>query len=323
MTEDKNQKSNNSALRTPHSAIVCVSASTSNLGAGFDCFGLALKLYLKVEVHIDFELQTPCSVEIISSENDSLIQCDENNLIYRAMKITAERFNKNLPSVRLKIQNEIPLSAGLGSSAAAIVAGIELANQICELNLTKDDVLQIATEMEGHPDNVAASIFGGWVINCVDENEKAITIKRNFPDEIKIIVVTPHIQLETKKAREALPKTVSHKDAVFNLQRAALFIAAIESRRFDLIREAMKDCLHQPYRENLISGLKEALVVDGIEGLLGVCISGAGPSVLAFATGNFDTISKVITACFQVNDTKTTVRFLEVSNAGISFEESF
>jgi homoserine kinase len=318
----KNQKSDNSALRTPDSALIRVPASTSNLGAGFDCFGLALKLYLNVEARVDVESQMPCRVEVIFEESHSHFPRDENNLIYRAMKITAEKFNKSLPSVHLKIHNEIPLCSGLGSSAAAIVAGIELANRLCELNLSKDEMLQIATEMEGHPDNVAASIFGGWVINCVDEEGKTITIKRDFPDEIKIIAVTPHAQLETKKAREVLPKTVSHKDAVFNLQRASLFIAAIESRSFDLLREAMRDCLHQPYRQDLILGLKDALAIDGIEGLLGVCLSGAGPSVLAFATENFDAISEAIADCFQQNDIETTVRFLEVCNAGISFEES-
>jgi homoserine kinase len=312
-----------SAIGNRQSAIARVPASTSNLGAGFDCFGLALKLYLNVEARVDAESQMPCRIEVIFEESHSHFPRDENNLIYRAMKNAAEKSNKSLPSVHLKIHNEIPLSAGLGSSAAAVVAGIELANQLCELNLTKEDTLQIATEMEGHPDNVSASIFGGWVINCSDGNGKAITIKRDFPDEIKVIVVTPHAQLETKKAREALPKTVSHKDAVFNLQRAALFIAAIESRRFDLLHEAMRDCLHQPYRENLIPGLKDALAVDDIEGLSGVCISGAGPSVLAFATGNFDAISEAITDCFQRNDIETTVRFLEVCNVGISFLESF
>lgn len=307
---------NKSAIRNPQSAFVCVPASTSNLGAGFDCFGLALKLYLNVEARVDSESQTPCSVELFSDEHSSLIACDENNLIYRAMKITAERSSKTLPNVQLKIQNEIPLSAGLGSSAAAIVAGIELANQICELNLTKDDMLQIGNEMEGHPDNVAASIFGGWVINCLDENKKAITVRCDFPNDIKVIAVTPHIQLETKKARAALPVSVLHKDAVFNLQRAALFVAAIESHRFDLLHEAMKDCLHQPYREHLIPGLKEALAVVEIEGLLGVALSGAGPSVLALATENFKTIGETIADCFRRNEIKATVRLLEIENQG-------
>lgn len=305
-----------SKIQNPKSIRVCVPASTSNLGAGFDCFGLALKLYLNVEACVDSELQTTCSIELLSSENTSLIACDENNLIYRAMEITAKRFDKSLPNVHLKIQNEIPLSAGLGSSAAAIVAGIELANQICELNLTKDDMLQIGNEMEGHPDNVAASIFGGWVINCVDENGKAIVVCRGFPDEIKIIAVTPHTELETKKARAVLPVSVLHKDAVFNLQRTALFVAAIESRRFDLIREAMKDRLHQPYRESLIPGLRDALAVDEIEGLLGVALSGAGPTVLAFATDNFNSIGETIADCFQRNDVESTMRVLEIENQG-------
>jgi homoserine kinase len=300
---------------------VCVPASTSNLGAGFDCFGLALKLYLNVETQVEPNSEWSCHVEVASGE--AQIARDASNLIYRAMLSTADRLNKPLPPVRLTIHNEIPLGSGLGSSGAAIVAGISLANEICEGDLTKNDMLQIANDMEGHPDNVSASIFGGWTINCVREDGSAITIKRTWPGEIKIVAVTPHIQLATKQARSVLPRAVSHSDAVFNLQRAAFFAAAIESRRFDSIKEAMRDRLHQPYRQELIPGLKEALAINEIKGLLGVCISGAGPSILALANENFEAIGEAFTACFRKNDIETTVRLLEVEDGGVRIKSEY
>jgi homoserine kinase len=300
--------------------MVRVPASTSNLGAGFDCFGLALKLYLNVEARIETNSDWPCHVEVMSGETQ--IARDASNLIYRAMLTTADRLNRQLPPVRLTIHNEIPLGSGLGSSGAAIVAGIALANGICNGELTREDMLQIATAMEGHPDNVSASIFGGWTINCAREDKRAMTIRRDWPDEIKIVAVTPYIQLETKRARSVLPLSVSHKDAVYNLQRAAFFAAAVELRHFDSIKEAMRDSLHQPYRQNLIPGLKEALAVDDIEGLLGVAISGAGPSALALAIENFDAIGKAIADCFQRNEIETTVRLLEAEKIGIQISDS-
>src|SRR5438105_1275856 len=267
--------------RRGRSVEVRVPASTSNLGAGFDCFGLALRLYLTVRARIAPETSDPCRVRSTGEGRGAVLPNDGENLIFRAMCLAAEREGLSLPHVRLAVRNEIPLGRGLGSSAAAIVAGLSLSAALSGRELPDETLLRYAAELEGHADNVAASLLGGWVTTCVREDGGVLAVKRRWPQDIKLVVVSPHVSLETERARAALPREVVRADAVHNLQRAALFGAAIEERADELLWEATRDRLHQPHREHLVPGLADALSTPRRPGLLGLALSGAGPSVLA------------------------------------------
>jgi homoserine kinase len=300
-------------IKTLSTVEVRVPASTSNLGAGFDCCGLALKLYLRARASVRPD-GTPVAIRT-SGEGASL--CAEKNLLYRAMRFVTEREGLRLPPVRLAVRSEIPLASGLGSSGAAILAGVALANELSGRPLSVETMLRYATQLEGHADNVAAALLGGWVVHAINPDGSVLAVRRPWPKDLKIIVVTPHVQLETAQARAALPELVQRADAVFNMQRIALFHAAIENGDYDLLWEAMRDRLHQPYRQDLVPGLAEALAIQRVEGLLGVALSGAGPSVVALARHHDRRIAELIAQPFHRHGTKTTVRFLEVDERGL------
>ena len=293
-------------------------ASTTNLGAGFDCFGLALQLYLKVKGRIDLDAPSPCVIELAKGNQNESLSRSADNLIYRTMAYTAKRQGRTLPPVRLEIDNSIPVSRGLGGSAAAIIAGIKMFDLLCEASLSNDQILRYATELEGHADNAAPSLFGGFAVNCAGGEPDVISLRHPWPADLKVIVVVPEIHLDTKLARAALAELVNHRDAVFNLQRAALFVAALSERRYDLLWEAMQDRLHQQKREKLVPGLAEALAVPKTPGLAGVALSGAGPSVVALATDNFTEIGSALSAGFERNGIATEVLQLEIDHEGIS-----
>jgi len=239
-----------------------------------------------------------------------------DNLIFRAMTFAAEKQGLVLPPICIEAENEIPLSSGLGSSAAAIIAGISLSAALCDREISNDLVLRHATELEGHSDNVAASLLGGFVVACTGQDESVIAVKKYWPRDIKVIVVSPHATLETARARAALSPLVSHADAVHNVQRAALFTAALDEHRYDLLWEATRDRLHQERRQSLVPGLAEALATPRSPGLLGLALSGAGPSILALADDHFDELGMAIAACFHRHGLDSTVRLLDGDDLG-------
>jgi homoserine kinase len=261
---------------------VIVSGSTSNLGAGFDALGLALGVYLHARITT---AQADGAGRLRFTFDNGLTLTGENS-IERAFRATAARTGvaaSALPSLDISVSSDIPLKAGLGSSAAAIVAGIRLFEAVTH-PLPVDEVLTIASELEGHPDNTSASILGGLTTSCQADGH-VIAIATRWPDDISVIIATPELSLETKAARAALPTSISRADAVFNLQRTAVLLQAIAARRYDAIREALRDRLHQPYRAPLVPGLEQALAFQH-PSLLGVFLSGAGPSIAAFTLGD-------------------------------------
>jgi homoserine kinase len=297
---------------------VRVPASTANLGAGFDCFGLALQLYLTVRATV----QPGADARIIVRSHGidgsaNLPTAPEENLILRAMQHAAEHESLRLPPVDLDVHNEIPIAAGLGSSAAAIVAGISLAFALSKKKLPQQTALRLAADLEKHADNVSAALLGGLVVSFVAADNKVVAVRKNWPNEIRVVVVTPKMPLETSASRAALPKTVDHPDAVHNLQRSALFVAALDAKRYDLLWDAMQDRLHQSYREVLVPGLADVLQIPRIPGLLGFALSGAGPSVVALATGHFNAIGKALVSCFAGAGRRATVRKLAVAPDGV------
>jgi homoserine kinase len=298
---------------------VRVPASTANLGAGFDCLGLALELYLHVRATV---MSVPGAHAVARSRGvpgtAALPTLPEENLIFRAMTHTAQHEGFCLPPIRLAVQNDIPVAAGLGSSAAANVAGVVLAFALARQPLAKDVALQCAAEMEGHADNVAAAMLGGLVVTFTRADGTVAAVQKRWPKMVRIVVVTPQFTLETKKSRAILPKTVDHADAVHNLQRSALLVAALEERRYDLIWDALQDRVHQSYRQALVPGLQGALAVPRMHGLLGVALSGAGPSVIALAVDGFNEIGKEIAAQFERHGLAATFQTLEAAQEGFA-----
>jgi homoserine kinase len=301
---------------------VRVPASTANLGAGFDCLGLALELYLTARATVQIRPGSRTLARTRGVGSASLPKSPEQNLIFRAMRYAAEKEGFQLPAVRLAVKNEIPMAGGLGSSAAAAVAGVALAYATAGRSLARENALRYAKEIEGHADNAGAAMLGGLVVTYTQTDGGVGAMRLAWPKMIRVIAVTPAIELPTKKSRAVLPAQVTRDDAVENLQRSALFIAAIEARRYDLIWDAMQDRLHQPYRLKLIPGLAEVLAIPQMPGLLGLALSGAGPSVVALATAGFDEIGKTIAARFERAGLAATIRFLEVAQDGISIFEN-
>lgn len=296
-----------------------VPASTANLGAGFDCFGLALELYLKVRATV----QPGAGARTVArsrgvSGSSTLPSAPHQNLILRAMQYTAERQNFRLPPIHLAVHNKIPIAAGLGSSAAAIVAGIALASAVSGKKLPEQTTLRLAADLEKHTDNVGAALLGGLVVSFVGDDNNVVAIRKRWPKEIRAIAVTPKMSLETSASRAALPKTIKHADAVHNVQRSALFLGALEAKRYDLLWDAMQDRLHQSYRQALIPGLAAALQMPRMPGLLGIALSGAGPSVIALATDHFEQIGKAMASHFARNGQAASIRNLAVAQEGIS-----
>jgi homoserine kinase len=311
-------------MSAPHefSIDVRVPASTANLGAGFDCLGLALEAYVKVRATV---MSAPGARAVARSRgvagSSALPSTPDENLIFRAMRHAAEGEGFRLPTVRLAVRNDIPVASGLGSSAAATVAGVVLAFAVMKRDVFRESALQYAAEVEGHADNVAASLLGGLVVTFARADGAVAAVHQRWPKMIRIVAVTPNYPLETSKSRAILPKTVGLSDAVYNLQRAALFVAALEERRYDLLWDAMQDRLHQSYRQALIPGLEEILAVPRMPGLLGIALSGAGPSVTAVATDRFDAIGKEIAGRFERHGIQASFRTLEVAQEGFSTSE--
>jgi homoserine kinase len=298
---------------------VRVPASTANLGAGFDCLGLALEMFLHVRATV---VSSPGARAVARSrgvgESAALPSSPEENLIFQAMRHTAEREGFRLPAVRLAVQNEIPMASGLGSSAAARVAGVVLGFAVAGRPSARDAALQYAAEVEGHADNVAASLLGGLVVTFARADGTFASVRKRWPKLVRIVAVIPRFTLETKKSRAVLPKNVERNDAVYNLQRSALLVAALEERRYDLIWDALQDRLHQTYRQTLIPGLEDILAIPRMPGLLGVALSGAGPSVVALATDRFDAIGKELAGRFERNGLAANFQTLEVAQEGFS-----
>lgn len=294
---------------------VRVPASTANLGSGFDCIGLALKLYLTVRATVVPEANKECRLRIVGEGAEELPR-NEENLICRAMRFTAEREGLSLPPLELDVNNDLPLARGLGSSATAIVAGITLASLVGGRELSAGALLRYAVEMEGHADNVAAAYLGGLVVSCIKPDGSVLAVKRAWPSELKVVVISPEAFLMTAETRNVLPIEVRRQDAVFNLQRIALFGAALQAGSYDLLWDAMQDRLHQAHRQSLVPGLAEALATPLQPGLMGIALSGAGPSVVALTRDRSSEIGEAIAENFRRHDVPARVRVLEVDHQG-------
>ncbi|GGG74184.1 homoserine kinase [Paenibacillus radicis (ex Gao et al. 2016)] len=256
--------------------LVKVPASTANLGPGFDTLGMALSLYAWIEM-------SPAKETTFRLHGEQMqgLPTDKTNLLYKVAQLVFKEAGVQMPELHIEMYSEIPLTRGLGSSASAIVGSLVAANALIGSPLSEDKLFQIATSLEGHPDNVGASLFGGIVVSAWD-GEQADYVRLAPHPKLETLVAIPAFQLSTEKARHALPSQVSMADAVFNVGRSSLLVAALASGELGLIRHAMRDRLHQPYRAALIPGMTAILECAADNGALGAALSGAGPTLIAF-----------------------------------------
>jgi homoserine kinase len=289
-----------------------VPASTSNLGAGFDALSLALERYLRVTVEFD-----TLDFKIVARGVDAaLIPTTPDNLILRVANSVASQRNRSLPALRMTIDNEIPLARGMGSSAAAILAGITCYELAAQEKLSERDIFRYAHEFEPHPDNLAAALHGGLVAATESADGDVLVARLRVNDGARAIVVIPTFELSTEKARSVLPQTYSRKDAVYNIQRSALTIAALTTGNWPLLREAMRDRIHQPYRAPLIPGFEEILGLT-TPGLLGIALSGAGPTVFAMAKpADAETVGRAIATVFEKHGVKAIPYCVNIDTEG-------
>jgi homoserine kinase len=256
---------------------IVVPASTANLGPGFDSIGLAVSRYLTLEVMLSNQWTfVPCSSEV------EHIPTGEDNLIFQVADHLAKKYGKTLPSCLVNVYSNIPFTRGLGSSAAAIIAGIELANELAGLSLTMEEKAQFACCFEGHPDNVGASLYGGLVIGSHRKDETNIVHINNL--DLDLVAVIPHYELKTAEARSVLPDYFSRHDAVEASAVSNVLVAALLTGNWSLAGKMMDcDVFHQPYRKAIIPELQIVQDVAKKYGAFGVALSGAGPTVLCFA----------------------------------------
>lgn len=250
---------------------VRVPATSANLGPGFDSLGLALDIYNTYRIE---EIDGDLVIEGCDPE-----YANKDNLTYIAIMKCFEKVAYKSRGIKIVIESDIPVARGLGSSATCIVGGLLAANEISGNTLSKDELLDIATEMEGHPDNVAPALLGGMVASVYEEG-KVYYSKIDVASGIKFLALIPDFELSTKKSRSIIPKVIPHSDAVFNVGRVALMVSALQNGEFDLLKLAGQDKLHQHYRGTLIEGYEEILNASREFGAKSVFLSGAGPTIL-------------------------------------------
>jgi homoserine kinase len=281
-----------------------VPGSVANLGPGFDALSVAVQLYLRLEV-VEVRPETPGTTTFRFVGGSPLVG---ENRVERAFRAAGERFGSDAPGLTVEVRSDIPMRAGLGSSAAATVAGLRLYETFTAPRRTAD-LLALATEIEGHPDNAAAALLGGLALSCQFTDGRVEARAWHWPSDLRLVVGTPEAQLATDAARTILPEQVSLRDAVFNLQRAVLFVRALETGRYADLREALGDRWHQPARQAFVPGLAEALAIDH-PAVLGVCLSGSGPSIALLAASRCDEAADLLAEVYKRLGVPYTIRTL-------------
>lgn len=272
---------------------VKVPATIANVGPGFDCLGLALPLYNTVTIEETVLPGTGVEINVIVNENvtDEFslehVPMDENSIIYKAVELLYNSIGQSPSELKITIHSEIPIARGLGSSASVIVGGLIAANELLGHPADEAALLSIATEVEGHPDNVTPAIVGGLTMASMEDDGSIIYKKLNWPNDWILTVCVPEYELPTEISRSVLPKDVPYADAVFNAQRMAMFVQAVSTHDAELMKSALKDKLHQPYRMKLVPGLEKIMEnLKHEENVLGCVLSGAGPSILIVSLKN-------------------------------------
>ena len=287
---------------------VMAPATTANLGPGFDCLGMALDLWNRLDVVPAPDLSSVSGVRApasaprmeesrdegafveVAGEGAFELPADASNLTFRAMQFLFDEAGLEMPPLQLRCHNTIPLSRGMGSSAAAIAGGLVAANFICDNAYSRNELLEMAATIEGHPDNVAAAVLGGLQL-VVSDGPQLYTAPIPVPEDIQAVLFIPEARIATADARAVLPRQVSVADAVFNMGRVALLVAGMALDRSEYLDVATQDRLHQPYRQPLFPAIKLIFAAARDAGALGVFLSGSGSTVLALTRGREMTVA--------------------------------
>ncbi|MBP7999194.1 MAG: homoserine kinase [Chloroflexi bacterium] len=298
------------------SITVHVPATSANLGPGFDCLGLSLTLSNRITLS---EQETPLTIQI-SGEGADWLPRDTHNLVWQAACKVFDLVGRWPVGVMMQLENRIPAGSGLGSSAAAVVGGLVAANALVKGGLTPETLLQLATEMEGHPDNVAPALFGG--LTLINQTDTGLHLERIPLPPLQVVIVLPAFDLPTVQARAALPRQIARQDAIFNIGRMGLLLRALPAGDYAKLRVAMQDRLHQPYRLPLVPGLAAAFAAAYTAGAAAVALSGAGPSLIAFAPVGHEQIGIACAAAFAQAglDSRTWVLYVDTAGTQICTE---
>lgn len=290
---------------------VKIPATSANLGPGFDCMGLAVKLYNHITVEKSQELE----IHLTGTYTDN-IPGDETNLLWRTMCYLWSKLNQKPQPLKITLESHIPPARGLGSSSTAVVGGLMIVNALAGSPLNRFEILKIATEIEGHPDNVTPALYGGITLTVMTENTVVPRILTKSP-KFKTVVVIPDILVETDKAREILPLHVSRQDVIFNSSRVGLLVDAFIHEEYELLSIATEDKIHQNQRASLIPGMPEALKAALNAGAYGAALSGSGPTLLAFCPYGYEkNVSEAMIEILEKNSLSAVAHFLEVDPHG-------
>jgi len=294
-----------------------VPATTANLGPGFDCLGLALKLYLNLDIE---ETEEGFVVEFQGEGAEKFsAKKKEDTLIWKSINLVLKRTNKDIHKKGLKIRafNEIPVTRGLGSSASAIIGGVVGAARFYNIDLANQEILELALSLEGHMDNIVPALIGGLTLAYKTSQEEIKWTGIKTPSDLRIVVAIPEFSLNTKEMRKVLPQKIALPEAIFNLSRSALLVNALQNSDWEVLAEAMEDRLHQPYRAPFIPGIQDMFSQIKKTGLAGVALSGSGPSVASLTkVGSEEAISKIMKDAFLKEGITCRILVLEVDLDG-------
>lgn len=261
-----------------------IPATTTNLGSGFDSLGMALCLYNEIDVEKSDAFQI-----VVPKSDEGKIPCDETNLIVSSMEHAFKLAGMKMPTLKITQRNNIPMTRGLGSSAACIVGGILAANSLMEGKLTDDEMYELATKLDGHPDNVIPAFTGG-LINAALDGDKVYLDKETPDEKYSFLFVIPNFELSTKKARKVIPDSYSKQDTVLAISRALLMRSALVAGTDKNLRIASMDTIHQPYRKKFIDNFDAIIDLAYDNGACGAYLSGAGPTIGIISTDNFNKV---------------------------------
>ncbi len=303
---------------------VKVPATTANIGPGFDCLGMALPIYNTITIEETVLPGTGVEINVLADSDtiDQLsldhVPSDENSIVYKAVELLYNSIGQTPSELKINIHSNIPVARGLGSSSSVIVGALIAANELLGRPADEVALLSIACEIEGHPDNITPAIVGGLVISSQEEDGSVIYRKLKWPENWAVTVCVPDFELSTDIARSVLPAEVPMKDAVYNAQRLAMFVEAVHTEDSELMKLALKDRLHQPYRMKLVPGLETIIAnLKHFDNVLGCVLSGAGSSILVISEkNNLEKIRSIVKDTWAEQNIKCTIKTLAVENNG-------